>query len=108
MTKLQALQEKYFDKLEENGIEFYNFEDIGNNQTEAVLKDEYSVSPREMFEYLGTPEWLIEWGMELIEEEIEEIKNKNQFMKKFNDLVEKKRKEYLYMREQTGLAVNYN
>lgn len=73
MTKLQALQEKYFDKLEENGIEFYNFEDIDNHQTEAVLKDEYDVSVKEMRAYLGQDTNIPEEIHEIIDETLNEI-----------------------------------
>lgn len=108
MTKLQALQEKYFDKLEENGVDFINFEDKCQGYSETHVKDEYDVSVREMCEYLNMPEWLIEWAVEMIEEEKEEIKNKRKFYKEFNKKVEKRAKEVRFLLEQKGLALNYN
>lgn len=71
MTKLEILRDKYFDALEENCVEFSYQEDIGNGQTETVIKEEYlDKSVREMCEYLDLPEWIIDWTIDMIGEDL--------------------------------------
>ena len=65
-TKLQILEEKYFDALEENCVDFTEYDDAGK----CLVTDEYnSKTIEEMCEYLDMPEWVIEWTKEIIEEE---------------------------------------
>ncbi len=80
-TKLEILQENYFDKLEENCVRFSEFDDAGN----SIVIDEYNgKSIQEMCEYLDMPDWVIEWTVELIEEEEKKLKE-----------IEQDRKEWL-------------
>lgn len=129
MTKLQALQDKYFDKLEEDGIEFIQYDDIGNYQSEAVLKPEYDVSVKEMREYLGQdtslPEEIheeIDSIMEFIDRDDETKETLRRTLEYLYNIgasngrieqINKKTKKHLdeatgFMLEQTGLALNYN
>lgn len=89
MTKLQALQDKYFDKLEENGIEFYNFEDIGNNQKEPVLKKEYDKSIKEMRAYLGQDTNIPEEIHEIIDGTLNEIDVDKEILTALRDQMER-------------------
>ena len=81
MTIKEKLEEKYFDKLEENLVDFSYEEEIGNGQTVFVVKDKYlHVSVEEMCEYLDMPEWVTEWTVELIDsEENEYIDTQTEF-----------------------------
>lgn len=84
-TKLQILEDKYFDALEEDCIDFLEWNDIGNCQMASFIKDEYIVSPREMCEYLGMPEWVIKWTIELIEEEEKLLKEHDEMAKHYQE-----------------------
>jgi hypothetical protein len=70
--RLRLLEEAYFDKLEEDCVDFLEWNDIGNGQMESFVKDEYIVSPQEMCEYLGQPDWVVQWTLDLIKEEEKE------------------------------------
>lgn len=71
MSKLETLRDKYFDALEENCVEFSYQEDIGNGQTETVIKEEYLYkSIKDMCEYLGLPEWITDWTIDMIGEDL--------------------------------------
>jgi len=37
----QEIEELYFNKLEDDGVDFTELNDIGNGQTESLIKDEY-------------------------------------------------------------------
>ena len=65
MTKLQALENAYFDKLEENQVDFVERDDAGK----SLVKDEFVVSVEEMCDYLEMPEWVKRWTLDLISEE---------------------------------------
>jgi hypothetical protein len=71
---IKLLEEAYFEKLEEDCVDFVEWNDIGNGQMESLVKDEFIVSPREMCEYLEQPEWVIQWTLDLIKDEEERIK----------------------------------
>ena len=71
MSKLETLRDKYFEALEENCVEFSYQEDIGNGQTETVIKEEYLYkSITDMCEYLDLPEWITDWTIDMIGEDL--------------------------------------
>lgn len=91
MSKLEILRDKYFDALEENCVEFSYQEDIGNGQTETVIKEEYLYkSIKDMCEYLELPEWITNWTIDMIGEDLagELIKIKGIGMPGFEGLEE--------------------
>jgi len=81
-TKLQILREAYFDALEENCVDFTEYDDAGT----SIVIDEYSdVSVFDMCDYLGMPNWLIEWTQDLINEEEKEIKEAEEMAKQYQE-----------------------
>jgi hypothetical protein len=69
MTKYETLKEKYFERLEENCVEFTQIDEAGNS---FVTQDYNDKTIREMCEYLEMPEWVIDWTREAIALEISE------------------------------------
>lgn len=62
----KKIEELYFEKLEDNCVEFLHYEDIGNNQTESFTKDEYIESIENMIDYIwGLETWVGKWTLEL-------------------------------------------
>lgn len=50
---LRYLEDEFFDRLEENCVDFLYYNQIGDNQFEPVIKEEFILSPDDMAKYLG-------------------------------------------------------
>lgn len=62
----QQIEELYFDKLEENCVDFTEYNDIGNGQTESLIKDEYIETVENMIDYIwGLDNWIGQWTLDL-------------------------------------------
>jgi hypothetical protein len=62
----QQIEELYFDKLEENCVDFTEYNDIGNGQTESLIKDEYIETVENMIDYIwGIDNWIGQWTLDL-------------------------------------------
>lgn len=62
----QQIEELYFDKLEENCVDFTEYNDIGNGQTESLIKDEYIETVENMIDYIwGIDNWIGKWTLDL-------------------------------------------
>lgn len=62
----QQIEELYFDKLEENCVDFVEYNDIGNGQTESLIKDEYIETVENMIDYIyGIDNWIGQWTLDL-------------------------------------------
>lgn len=62
----QQIEELYFDKLEENCVDFTEHNDIGNGQTESLIKDEYIETVENMIDYIwGIDNWIGQWTLDL-------------------------------------------
>lgn len=70
-NKLDALREYYFEVLEQNCVEFIEYEDIGNGYTVSRVKPEYAMaSVDEMIDYLDMPEWVANWTRDVINSDL--------------------------------------
>jgi hypothetical protein len=66
----EKLEEKFFEHLEEEGIEFNEYETLPNGDITSYVKDEYlRISVEDMCDYLGMDDWVKQWTIDLIEEE---------------------------------------
>ena len=62
----QQIEELYFDKLEEDCVDFVEYNDIGNGQTESLIKDEYIETVENMIDYIwGIDNWIGRWTLDL-------------------------------------------
>ena len=62
----QQIEELYFDKLEDNCVDFTEWNDIGNGQTESLIKDEYIETVENMIDYIwGIDNWVGQWTLDL-------------------------------------------
>lgn len=62
----QQIEELYFDKLEDNCVDFTEYNDIGNGQTESIIKDEYIETVENMIDYIwGIDNWIGQWTLDL-------------------------------------------
>lgn len=62
----QQIEELYFDKLEEDYVDFTEYNDIGNGQTESLIKDEYIETVENMIDYIwGIDNWIGKWTLDL-------------------------------------------
>lgn len=62
----QQIEELYFDKLEEDCVDFVEYNDIGNGQTESLIKDEYIETVENMIDYIyGIDNWIGQWTLDL-------------------------------------------
>ena len=62
----QQIEELYFDKLEDNCVDFTEYNDIGNGQTESLIKDEYIETVENMIDYIyGIDNWIGRWTLDL-------------------------------------------
>ena len=62
----QQIEELYFDKLEDNCVDFTENNDIGNGQTESLIKDEYIETVENMIDYIwGVDSWIGQWTLDL-------------------------------------------
>ena len=62
----QQIEELYFDKLEDNCVDFTEYNDIGNGQTESLIKDEYIETVENMIDYIwGIDNWIGQWTLDL-------------------------------------------
>jgi hypothetical protein len=62
----QQIEELYFDKLEDNCVDFTEYNDIGNGQTESLVKDEYIETVENMIDYIwGIDNWIGQWTLDL-------------------------------------------
>ena len=62
----QQIEELYFDKLEENCVDFTEQNDIGNSQTETLVKDEFIETVENMIDYIwGLDNWVGQWTLDL-------------------------------------------
>lgn len=62
----QQIEELYFDKLEEDCVDFTEYNDIGNGQTESLIKDEYIETVENMIDYIyGIDNWIGRWTLDL-------------------------------------------
>ena len=62
----QETEELYFNKLEDDGVDFTEWNDIGNGQTESLVKDEYIETVVNMIDYIwGIDNWVGQWTLDL-------------------------------------------
>jgi hypothetical protein len=62
----QQIEELYFDKLEEDCVDFVEYNDIGNGQTESLIKDEFIETVENMIDYIwGIDNWIGQWTLDL-------------------------------------------
>jgi hypothetical protein len=62
----QQIEDLYFDKLEDNYVDFTEYNDIGNGQTESLIKDEYIETVENMIDYIyGIDNWIGQWTLDL-------------------------------------------
>ena len=62
----QQIEELYFDKLEEDCVDFTEYNDIGNGQTESLIKDEFIETVENMIDYIwGIDNWIGQWTLDL-------------------------------------------
>ena len=62
----QQIEKLYFDKLEEDCVDFTEYNDIGNGQTESLIKDEYIETVENMIDYIyGIDNWIGQWTLDL-------------------------------------------
>jgi hypothetical protein len=74
----QKIEELYFDKLEEDCVDFVEYNDIGNGQSESFVKDEYIVSVEDMIDYIwGLNNWIGRWTLDLYNSAEEELLDTN-------------------------------
>jgi hypothetical protein len=74
----QQIEELYFDKLEEDCVDFVEYNDIGNGQTESLIKDEYIETVENMIDYIyGIDNWIGRWTLDLYNSAEEELLDTN-------------------------------
>ena len=62
----QQIEELYFDKLEEDCVDFTEYNDIGNGQTESLVKAEFIETVENMIDYIwGIDNWIGQWTLDL-------------------------------------------
>jgi len=62
----QEIEELYFNKLEDDGVDFTEWNDIGNGQAESLIKDEYIETVENMIDYIwGVDSWVGQWTLDL-------------------------------------------
>jgi hypothetical protein len=62
----QQIEKLYFDKLEEDCVDFVEYNDIGNGQTESLIKDQYIETVENMIDYIwGMDNWIGQWTLDL-------------------------------------------
>lgn len=61
---IDRITELYYDKLEAEAIQYTYWNDIGNNQSEQLVKDEYVESIENMIDYIwGLDTWQGQWAL---------------------------------------------
>jgi hypothetical protein len=76
----QQIEELYFDKLEENCVDFTEYNDIGNGQTESLIKDEYIETVENMIDYIwGIDNWIGQWTLDLYNSAANEVETDTEF-----------------------------
>jgi hypothetical protein len=76
----QQIEELYFDKLEDNCVDFTEYNDIGNGQTESLIKDEYIETVENMIDYIwGIDNWIGQWTLDLYNSANDEIETDTEF-----------------------------
>jgi len=76
----QKIEELYFDKLEENCVDFTEYNDIGNGQTESLVKDEYIKTVENMIDYIwGIDNWIGKWTLDLYNSANDEVETDTEF-----------------------------
>ena len=61
------LLDLYYEKLEADGVDFIEYENIGNGQMESYVKDEYAdPTLEEVLDYLDQPGWVRQWTKDLV------------------------------------------
>ena len=74
----QQIEELYFDKLEEDCVDFTEYNDIGNGQTESLIKDEFIETVENMIDYIwGLDNWIGKWTLDLYNSAEEELLDTN-------------------------------
>jgi hypothetical protein len=64
------LFQKYLEELESNEVDFLEYETLPDGSMISYVKDTFSLtSVEEQCEYLGMPEWVTEWTLDLIRDE---------------------------------------
>jgi hypothetical protein len=62
----ETIEELYFEKLEDDGVDFIVGENIGNGQTSFNIKDTYIESIENMIDYVyGLDTWIGKWTLDL-------------------------------------------
>lgn len=69
MTITETITQKYYEKLEEDCVNFLDYETLPDGSTQTIIKEKYIVSVKEMCDYLGMPNWVIDWTLDLVEDE---------------------------------------
>ena len=76
----QQIEELYFDKLEKDCVEFTEYNDIGNGQTESLIKDEYIETVENMIDYIwGIDNWIGQWTLDLYNSAADEVETDTEF-----------------------------
>jgi len=76
----QLIEQLYFDKLEEDCVDFVEYNDIGNGQSESFVKPEYIVSVEDMIDYIwGLDNWIGRWTLDLYNSANDEIETDTEF-----------------------------
>jgi hypothetical protein len=66
----EKLFQKYLEELESNEVDFLEYETLPDGSIDSWVKDEYSsMSVEDQCDYLGMPDWVIEWTLDLIRAE---------------------------------------
>ena len=76
----QKFEELYFNKLEDDGVDFTELNDIGNGQTESLIKDEYIETVENMIDYIwGLDDWVGQWTLDLYNSANDEVETDTEF-----------------------------
>jgi len=76
----QKFEELYFNKLEDDGVDFTEWNDIGNGQTKSLIKDEYIETVENMIDYIwGLDDWVGQWTLDLYNSANDEVETDTEF-----------------------------
>ncbi len=73
---IDKLREAYYQRLEENLVHFTEFTTLPDGSQESIVKTECANADLDcMCDYLGMPDWVKEWTLDLIKAEAGAVPN---------------------------------
>jgi hypothetical protein len=74
---------KFLEELENNQVQYNEYETLPDGSVSSYVKDEYLyMSIEDQCDYLGMPEWVTEWTLDLIraEEGIDGLSGQEEYL----------------------------